>query len=282
VAIEYATDVTVDYRSVALSMESVLVRHIREAISNPYLDSSNSWVVLDEFPLDCYVKKKRGSPRIDVMVVSCRRGRRIERIAYEIKINRRDFALELRNPRKRERAYAICDYFYFAVPEGLIKKAQVPPECGLIEVSPDSLDPKVLKVPSWLKPTRVSSAFMADVLRRTLQVGRRLGAETCAFEGFDLTCEAAYMLMSDDDVPFGCRRTLVLEIADVLARMQRKPESRELIRIANGGKPDAGQNIPTHLGPIRTKQLDDAHKSDGRAITEDYIFDNFREYKELS
>lgn len=47
------------------------------------------------------------------------------RVGYEVKVSRGDFRTELLNPAKRKDAVSLCNRFYFAVPEGLLKPAEI-------------------------------------------------------------------------------------------------------------------------------------------------------------
>ncbi|MCK5605658.1 MmcB family DNA repair protein [Candidatus Pacearchaeota archaeon] len=73
--------------------------------------------------------------RIDLFAMDCWKGN--TRISYEIKVARSDFLKELKHPEKREFALSISNKFYFAAPEGLIAKSELPIEAGLVEVSDD-------------------------------------------------------------------------------------------------------------------------------------------------
>jgi hypothetical protein len=58
----------------------------------------------------------------------------MKRICYEVKTSRADFFCELRQPLKRRIGMRYSNEFYFVVPGGMLSIAEVPPECGLIEV----------------------------------------------------------------------------------------------------------------------------------------------------
>jgi hypothetical protein len=55
-------------------------------------------------------------------------------VAVEIKTSRSDFRREIINPQKRRGALLHSNQFYFAAPKGMLSGADLPPECGLIEV----------------------------------------------------------------------------------------------------------------------------------------------------
>jgi hypothetical protein len=73
--------------------------------------------------------------RIDAWVMTLWHSKNFTRISYEIKVSRSDFNKEIKNPVKRKMALLFSDYFYFVAPKGLLKPEEIPPECGLKEVS---------------------------------------------------------------------------------------------------------------------------------------------------
>ncbi len=54
-------------------------------------------------------------------------------LGFEIKVSRGDFLAELKDPKKRLETYPDVDGVFFATPKGLVAKAEVPADCGLIE-----------------------------------------------------------------------------------------------------------------------------------------------------
>src|SRR5689334_18068889 len=127
------------------------VDHIRRVISQ--IHPFREWLVLDEFPLEGG-RRTTGTPKIDVLAIKTLRSGRglpLTREAYEIKTSRQDFQYELRHPEKRRKAYSVCDYYSFVVPEGLIEEDEVPPECGLIWVPSAVPVSLVVKMPRKLE-----------------------------------------------------------------------------------------------------------------------------------
>jgi hypothetical protein len=68
---------------------------------------------------------------IDFWALHCFTGNK--RIAYEIKISRTDFLKEIKKPEKRKMALFYSNQYYFITPKGMLKPAEIPAECGLIE-----------------------------------------------------------------------------------------------------------------------------------------------------
>lgn len=54
-------------------------------------------------------------------------------LGFEIKVSRGDFLHELKHPAKRLETYPDVDGIFFATPKGLVDRAEIPSNCGLIE-----------------------------------------------------------------------------------------------------------------------------------------------------
>ena len=59
----------------------------------------------------------------------------LERVAFEVKVDRSDWKRELGLPDKKTSAMEISHLFYFVAPAGVIPQDQVPEDCGLLEVT---------------------------------------------------------------------------------------------------------------------------------------------------
>ena len=87
------------------------------------------------------------------------------RIAYEIKLSRRDFMREMSDPLKREQAFLLSNCFYFVTPVGVVKPGELPPEVGLIEVLDEWISR--LKVRAPARPGGIPTwQFFAAIARR--------------------------------------------------------------------------------------------------------------------
>ena len=73
----------------------------------------------------------QGERRADALVLG--RGNETA-IAIEVKVSRGDFKHELGDDEKRQRALDISSQYYFAAPQGMISKDELPPEAGLLEM----------------------------------------------------------------------------------------------------------------------------------------------------
>jgi hypothetical protein len=90
------------------------------------------WWVLPEFEIwPCWPDKAR---RADLFAFYPWESRKNRRIVVEVKVSRADFAAELKEPGKRACALAVSSEYYFAVPKGLVTRADLPPEAGLFTV----------------------------------------------------------------------------------------------------------------------------------------------------
>lgn len=209
------------------------------------------WCVLDEVPLLRLGEHNifGGRPRIDLLAI--RRANdwssdSLIREGYEIKVDRRDFLDELKNPEKRRRALGICDYFSFAVPEGLAEPNEVPRNCGLFWIYDRLTRPEMKKAPSKLRSKPATPAFMLDLAYRAYQVGRRHGAETCTIKDFSEISWLA-QVAAEKDSSVHARIHMIRKLADRLWNIQRPAEARELSRIAREGEAAALKDEDANL-----------------------------------
>jgi hypothetical protein len=78
--------------------------------------------------------EKSAMQRLDAWAMNMYRSNAWKRVSYEVKVSRADFIQEIKNPSKRKFGLMVSNEFYFAVPLGMVKDEEVPPECGLLEV----------------------------------------------------------------------------------------------------------------------------------------------------
>lgn len=93
----------------------------------------SAWAFFDEFIPGTGTSREAGT-RMDGWAINVWPSGGFVSIAYEIKVSRSDFLRELKDPYKREWALTFSDEFYFVAPIGLIDRAELPPDCGLVEV----------------------------------------------------------------------------------------------------------------------------------------------------
>lgn len=100
--------------------------------------------------------------RIDAMAVPILSG--AASIGFEVKVDRSDFLSELQDPRKREAAMEIVQYFYFVAPPFVIGLSEVPPECGLIRW--DGMNLTIDQEAPWLGKNPPSWELVAAITKR--------------------------------------------------------------------------------------------------------------------
>ena len=83
---------------------------------------------------------------------------------FEIKVSRSDLARELANPKKADVMWQYCDYWWLAVPQGLVSARDVPEDWGIFTVGEDT--GKALRKPAFHKATKFDRGFMVAFTRR--------------------------------------------------------------------------------------------------------------------
>lgn len=111
------------------------------------------------------------SQRCDLWVIDTWPSSHYARDAYEVKCSRRDYAAEVRNPQKRMLAMLLSNRFTFAVPTGLVRADEVPPDCGLVYVSEGGEDGRTMSVREvrpapWREVPPPTARFLAELARR--------------------------------------------------------------------------------------------------------------------
>jgi len=108
---------------------------------------------------------------IDAWVMDCYPSTGMERTSFEIKVSRGDFLAELKNPLKRRAGLLVSNRFYFVTPVGLVKPAELPLECGLIEYNPASSLPfNTVTLAPYRDTGPASWRFLASIARRVNQL----------------------------------------------------------------------------------------------------------------
>ena len=112
--------------------------------------------------------------RIDLWALRREKDSTINTIAYEIKCSRADFY----GDRKFPDYWPYCNRFYFAVPNGMIRKDEInrlPAQCGLIEVTATGQRMRIKKEPVRMNPDGIEQSIFYHILmwRVTAREGRR-------------------------------------------------------------------------------------------------------------
>ncbi len=102
-------------------LQGDLARHLREA----------GWMTFTEIEIPGTEGDSWASGRVDVVAVKPHRYAQRDIRAYECKSSRRDFMQDVGSDKWR-RYLLVFPRVYFAVPSGLVTKAEVPEEAGLI------------------------------------------------------------------------------------------------------------------------------------------------------
>lgn len=124
------------------------------------LKTDGGWICIPEFRVEAgygYVSDKRVDLFAVAPSVDC------ARVGYEIKISRRDFNREMRKPLKRWVGMLFTNRFYFVAPTNMIKRSEVPVDCGLVEVDGGVAEVKV-KAP-WRESASPTWPFVGSLAR---------------------------------------------------------------------------------------------------------------------
>lgn len=108
------------------------------------------------------------------------------RIAYEIKVTRRDFQRELDQPQKHAWVTEIFHETYFAAPAGLLQPSEIPEGWGLLEVretKSGQIATKRAVRAKLRKPRDPSYLTVCSMLRRAAVQIARARSRTFEFEG---------------------------------------------------------------------------------------------------
>ena len=95
--------------------------------------SRAEWLFLRELRVGTG-RRNNSAQRLDAFALNCFPHQGMKRVCYEVKTSRADYLGELKRPLKRRIGMRYSNEFYFVVPAGMLAIAEVPPECGLIEV----------------------------------------------------------------------------------------------------------------------------------------------------
>ena len=136
-----------------------IVQRLRDRYSPP------EWVFIPELRIGTSYGRLV-EKRIDGWAINCWRSQKFLKISFEIKVYRSDWLRELKDPKKRLPAMSVSNEFYFVVPKGIIKKEELPEDCGLIEL----LDSGSLQLAVRATTRMISDppwSFVASIGRRS-------------------------------------------------------------------------------------------------------------------
>lgn len=159
--------------------------------AGPFREPAHSWL---------YEVRNRtgyGSERYaDGIVVSVWPSRGIWVAGVEVKVSRSDWQREIDNPPKAAEIQKYCDYWWIAVPDGIINASEIPETWGCIVVNGKKAT--TLKQAPKLEPEPLSKTFMASVLRNV--AGQQQELRQAGYQdGYD-TAMAAYDTTKVDEL----------------------------------------------------------------------------------
>lgn len=134
-------------------------------------EHQDQWIYLEEL---ANATGSMATGRIDAWAMNLWPSKKLERLAFEIKISRSDFLREIKQPSKRKAGLLASNEFYFVTPSGLLKKEEIPVECGLMEFN--AAGEMFVKLaapwrdtdrPSWLQVAAINRAMQFSTDRRT-------------------------------------------------------------------------------------------------------------------
>ena len=94
---------------------------------------TSEWIFLRELRVGTGFQNS-AAQRLDAFALNCFAHTAMKRVCYEVKTSRADFLCEMKQPLKRRIGLRYSNEFYFVTPVGLLTIAEIPVECGLIEV----------------------------------------------------------------------------------------------------------------------------------------------------
>lgn len=95
--------------------------------------SSSEWIFLRELRVGTGYHRS-SAQRLDAFALNCLLHTSMKRVCYEVKRSRADFLCEIKQPLKRRIGLRYSNEFYFVAPKGLLNIAEIPVECGLVEI----------------------------------------------------------------------------------------------------------------------------------------------------
>jgi len=95
--------------------------------------SSSEWIFLRELRVGTGYHRS-SAQRLDAFALNCLPHTSMKRVCYEVKRSRADFLCEIKQPLKRRIGLRYSNEFYFVTPKGLLNIAEIPVECGLVEI----------------------------------------------------------------------------------------------------------------------------------------------------
>lgn len=122
-------------RTVAqIHADGITANIIKRLLRQRHVDA-NQWAFFPEFIPGIGYSSVGSDTRLDAWAMNVYPSGGYTTIAYEIKVSRGDFLREMKDAHKRDWALTFTDEFYFVAPRHLISPKELPPNCGLVEVT---------------------------------------------------------------------------------------------------------------------------------------------------
>jgi hypothetical protein len=109
----------------------------------------------------------------DAVAMSLWPSRGLEILGFEIKVDRRDWLRELKNPSKAEAIAQYCDRWIILAPPAIVEQTELPPGWGLWVLHEDGRFAAVV-TPPLRTPVPITKDFLAAVLRRAHEADAEL------------------------------------------------------------------------------------------------------------
>jgi hypothetical protein len=104
-----------------------------DVLERSFHSAKNEWLFLRELRIGTG-RTSTSMQRLDAFALNSLPHLGMRRICYEVKISRADFLGEVKRPLKRRIGMRFSNEFYFVTPAGLLAPAEIPVDCGLVEI----------------------------------------------------------------------------------------------------------------------------------------------------
>lgn len=150
----------------------------------------------------------------DALVASVWPSRGLWLAGVEVKVSRSDWQSELKNPEKAAEIQQYCDYWWVAVPRGIVKDGELPENWGLIEVH-GKAGCDVVKPAPRLEPKPLALPFIMSILRSVAK-----GQEAIA----GAAMQAAHAEHAEERAKFYAQEEREFDHKRVVSRLEREVE----------------------------------------------------------
>jgi len=185
----------------AFEVKEDLAKHLQD----------KGWIAWTEIPLGSVMWNNGRIPRADVLAVN-KSFSSSTFIIYEVKVSRTDFLGDV-NRSKYQSYFEFCSQLYFAAPSGLLKKEEIPENCGLVVQGKSSW--RVTKA-----ATRRDFTPSVELLLKLLMANYKYRYET--WKQHEHIKDLEYKGLKDASHKHGIKIAKDLENADEVIQMARE------------------------------------------------------------